>query len=79
MLGAMDRPQLLQVIENPAKMLGVKFEAGLSSRIQDAVANEPGSLPLLEFALTLLWEKRKGEWLTHAAYEEIGEIRGSFS
>jgi len=78
-LGAMNREELSQVIEKPADKLGVKFADGLVKRILDSVENEPGNLPLLEFALTELWAKRKGKELTHAAYEEIGEVQGALT
>jgi WD40 repeat protein len=78
-LGAMNREELSQVIEKPADKLGVKFADGLVKRILDSVENEPGNLPLLEFALTELWERRKGKELTHTAYEEIGEVQGALT
>ena len=43
-------------------------------RILDDVGQEPGSLPLLEFALTQLWAKQKRGQLTHEAYSEIGGV-----
>jgi len=78
-LGAMNRDELREVIERPAAKLGVTFEAGLVQRILDAVVNEPGNLPLLEFALTELWSRRNGRQLTHAAYEAIGEVEGALA
>jgi len=78
-LGAMNREELSQVIEKPADKFGVKFAEGLVKRILDSVENEPGNLPLLEFALTELWAKRKGKELTHSAYEEIGEVQGALT
>jgi hypothetical protein len=78
-LGAMNREELSQVIEQPAAKLGVTFEAGLVKRILDAVVDEPGNLPLLEFALTELWGRRSGKQLTHAAYEAIGEVEGALA
>lgn len=78
-LGAMNREELSQVIEKPADKLGVKFADGLVKRILNSVENAPGDLPLLEFALTELWSKRKGKELTHAAYEEIGEVQGALT
>lgn len=32
-------------------------------------------MPLLEFALTRLWEKQKNRELTHQAYQEIGGVK----
>lgn len=78
-LGAMNRNELLQVIEKPALKLGVTFQDGLVERIFDDVDKEPGNLPLLEFALTELWKRRTGKQLTHAAYKEIGEVQGAIA
>ncbi len=76
---SMNREELTQVIEKPADKLGVSFEAGLVQRILDDVEDEPGNLPLLEFALTELWKRRRSKQLTHAAYEEIGEVQGALA
>ncbi len=78
-LGPMNREELTEVIEKPAQKLGVTFEAGLVERILDDVESEPGNLPLLEFALTELWQRRQGKELTHLAYTEIGEVQGALA
>jgi WD40 repeat protein/DNA-binding SARP family transcriptional activator len=77
MLGPMNREELRRAIERPAAVQGVALEAGLVERILDDVGDEPGNLPLLEFALTLLWERQSYGWLTHAGYEEIGRVEGA--
>ncbi|MBD2214697.1 pentapeptide repeat-containing protein [Nostoc linckia FACHB-104] len=79
LIAPMNRKELKQVVEKPALKLGVTFEPGLIERILDDVDSEPGNLPLLEFALTLLWEKRTNKQLTHAAYEAIGEVQGALA
>ncbi len=73
-LGSMTRQELRAVIEVPAEQLKVKLEDGLTERILEAVSNEPGDLPLLEFALTLLWARQSNGMLTHASYNEIGGV-----
>ncbi|BAY65347.1 WD-40 repeat-containing protein [Calothrix brevissima NIES-22] len=78
-LGPMNREELTQVIEKPAQKLGVTFEIGLVKRILEDVENQPGNLPLLEFALTELWNKRRGKQLTHKIYEEIGQVEGALA
>ncbi|NCR56175.1 MAG: S-layer homology domain-containing protein [Microcystis aeruginosa L211-07] len=78
-LGPMNREELTEVIEKPAQKLGVTFEAELVKRILDDVESEPGNLPLLEFALTELWQRRQGKQLTHVAYTEIGEVQGALA
>jgi WD40 repeat protein len=79
LIRAMKHEELEQVIVKPAEKMGVTFQAGLVKRILDDIESEPGNLPLLEFALTKLWEKRKGKQLTHAAYEDIGEVKGALA
>ncbi|MBK9053033.1 MAG: hypothetical protein IPL78_19620 [Chloroflexi bacterium] len=71
-LGPMSRQDLVRAIANPAKRLAVTFESGLVMRIVSDVGDEPGNLPLLEFALSALWGQRKGNQMTHEAYVEIG-------
>ncbi|MGB3759281.1 MAG: hypothetical protein WBA07_23360 [Rivularia sp. (in: cyanobacteria)] len=76
---SMNHEELQEVIIKPADKLGVSFEAGLVERILDDVEDEPGNLPLLEFALTQLWKRRTGKQLSHVAYEEIGEVEGALA
>ena len=78
-LGAMNRAELLEVIEKPAAILGFEFERGLAERILDDVKNGPGNLALLEFALTELWEERTGNQLTYQAYETIGRVKDALT
>ncbi|MFN6565538.1 MAG: hypothetical protein RMY28_037850 [Nostoc sp. ChiSLP01] len=76
---SMNRSELTDVIAKPAQKLGVTFQDGLIERILNDVKSEPGNLPVLEFALTLLWEKRQSKQLTHAAYEDIGKVEGALA
>ena len=78
-LGVMNREELCDVIEQPVAKLEVGFEAGLVDRILKDVENEPGNLPLLEFALTELWKRRMGKTLTHGAYDAIGQVEGALA
>ena len=79
MLGPMNRDELRAAIEAPAGMQGAAFESGLVERILDDVGEEPGNLPLLEFALTLLWGRHSHGWLTHVGYEAIGRVEGALA
>lgn len=78
-LGPMNEDELRRVIEKPSHMRGVSFEPGLVERILADVRHEPGNLPLLQFALTELWELQEENALTHNAYEAIGTVRGALS
>ncbi|MEY3256194.1 MAG: hypothetical protein RLZZ29_1329, partial [Cyanobacteriota bacterium] len=49
--------ELRQVIQQPAAQHGVVFEEGLVEQIIKDVQGQSGSLPLLQYALQLLWEE----------------------
>ncbi|GAK58061.1 WD-40 repeat protein [Candidatus Vecturithrix granuli] len=74
-LGPLNRDELRTAIECPATLLQVEIEDGLADRILDALKDEPGTLPLLEFALTELWQHQSYRTLTHAAYSAIGRLK----
>jgi WD40 repeat protein len=77
-IGRMTREQLQRAVEGPVGR-EVTYEAGLVDRILDDVGGEPGNLPLLEFALTLLWDHQVGGVLPHAAYEALGGVEGALA
>lgn len=78
-LGPMSRQDLVRAIANPAKRLGVTFESGLVMRIVSDVGDEPGNLPLLEFALSALWAQRENDQMTHGTYVDIGGVAGALA
>lgn len=79
LLGPMTRAELARAVVNPAHLWQVSFEPGLVGRILRDVGSEPGSLPLLEFALAALWERQEAGRLTHAAYDEIGGVEAALA
>jgi serine/threonine protein kinase len=70
---------LEQAIIEPARRVGVKFEDGLATTIISDVNYQAGALPLLQYALTELFEQREGRLLTHAAYLKIGRAVGALA
>lgn len=79
MIGPMDREELLEVIQRPLSGTFVSFEPGLTTQILNDVGHEPGNLPLLEFALTSLWEEQVDGKLTFTAYEKVGKVGGALT
>ena len=69
--------ELYEAIVEPAAKVGVRFESGLAGRIIAEALDQPGSLPLLQFALTELFDRREGSTVTMQAYDEIGGLSGS--
>ncbi|MER5756739.1 serine protease [Streptomyces sp. NPDC002088] len=79
-IAPLDRPALLRAITGSAgRVPGLAFEPGLPERIVDDAEAEPSCLPLVQFALTRLWESRRHTLLTHAAYESLGRVGGALT
>ncbi|MBD2096470.1 CHAT domain-containing protein [Trichocoleus sp. FACHB-591] len=74
LIGPMSTADLEAAIALPAALMKVKIADGLTIRILESISQAPGNLPLLEFALTLLWERQQQGELTHAAYDAIGGV-----
>lgn len=75
----MTSAELLRSIEGPAKSVGLVYEEGLAQRILEDVRRQPGSLPLLQYALKELYQKREGRYLTNAAYDAIGGVESALA
>ena len=61
-----------EAIEGPARSAGLALEPGLVAAILGDAADEPGSLPLLQLALTELWRHQRNGFLTHEDYRRLG-------
>ena len=68
---------LAAAIERPAQSVGVRFEPGLVSQIITDVRDQPGALPLLQYALTELFAARSSDLLTADAYRATGGVVGA--
>jgi WD40 repeat protein/energy-coupling factor transporter ATP-binding protein EcfA2 len=85
----MRRDDLVSIVSDPAMTVGLQFEEGLIETIVDDALNttfkekkDVGSstvLPLLEFALTQLWENRRDGRLTREDYKSIGGVTGGLA
>lgn len=74
---APSRDDLAKAITNPAISAGLILEAGLVDEIIQHVDEQPGGLPLLQHALTELFERRDGNLLTVDAYRATGGVVGA--
>ena len=74
MLSPLTAEQTRQAIERPAATRGVVLRRGLADQIVADASG--GALPLLEFALTRLWETQRHKTLTFEGYHEMGGIGG---
>jgi len=68
--------ELEQVIVGPAEHAGIRVEPELKRAIVDEVAEQSGALPLLQYALTELFEHQDSGVLTLGQYREMGGVMG---
>jgi len=69
--------ELDSAIASPSERVGLQLESGLVAAILRDLGDQPGTLPMLQYALTELYEKRAGRVLTRSAYQEIGGVLGA--
>ena len=78
-------PEIAQIIREPARAAGLRFEEDadrgrLEDVLQEAAVADPASLPLLEFVLDALYEAgRERRLLTFAAYRALGGLEGAIA
>jgi hypothetical protein len=84
LLAAPDEGEVRQMIVQPAREAGLRFEfddragVGLADVIHADAVKDRGALPLLSFMLDQLWQRRtdRGE-LTFQAYRDLGGLAGA--
>ncbi|MBU1746716.1 MAG: hypothetical protein KKA73_03430 [Chloroflexi bacterium] len=69
--------ELRRAIEEPARRAGVSVEPGLVDALVTDAGGASGALPLLQYALTELFEHREGRTMTLAAYQDMGGLAGA--
>lgn len=76
-VGPMSPEELRSAIAEPGRVAGLQFEAGLVDQILEDAKGASSELPLIEYALTELWQRRQGNLLTYKAYQAIGGVEGA--
>lgn len=71
--------ELERAMVQPAQELGAGFEPGLVALMVADCIGLPAPLPLLQYALSELFERREGAQLTIAAYEGMGRLTGALA
>ena len=69
--------ELERAISGPAERMGVVLEPGLVAQMVADLSDQPGALPLLQYALTELFERRRGNTMGIEAYRAIGGVSGA--
>lgn len=73
----MSRRELSDAVRMPAEQLGLRFEEGLADEIVSNAEPIDHPLPLLESALTRLWDIRVDGAMTWEGYQKIGGVSGA--
>jgi WD40 repeat protein/DNA-binding SARP family transcriptional activator len=68
-----------QAVTGPAEQAGVTVERRLVAQMVAEVTDQPGALPLLQYALTELFDGRQDATLTAEAYQAIGGLTGALA
>jgi WD40 repeat protein len=72
----LDTAGLREAIERPLQRLQtVRFESQLIDQLIAEVEGQPGRLPLMQFALSHLWERQRDGLVTYASYRAQGDLR----
>ena len=79
LIGPMDAAQLGKAMKMQADQAYLEFEEGLNNAILAEVEQEPGAMPLLQYALRSLWNRRWGRFLCYEEYEAIGGVHQAIS
>jgi WD40 repeat protein len=69
--------ELERAIVRPASRVGVHVEPELVAALLKDVGEQPGTLPLLQYALTELFDKRRGSVMTLSEYHASGGVAGA--
>lgn len=75
----LNEQELVQAIVAPAGRMGVRVDSDLLGAIVADMEDQPGALPLLQFALHRLFEQREDDRLTFAAYDQQGGVQGAMA
>lgn len=69
--------ELEAAARRPAEQVGVTFESALLGHLISDVGNQPGALPLFQYALTELFDRRAGNVLQASTYRAMGGVEGA--
>ena len=71
--------ELERAIVEPARRAGVEYEPGLVARIAAETVGQPSPLPLLQYMLRELFERRSGRTLTLDNHTQLGGLAGALA
>jgi formylglycine-generating enzyme required for sulfatase activity len=80
LLAPLGRDEIREAVVGPAAVKGVSFESDATvDLLVDSTMAAQGAMPLLQFALAELWERRDGDVIPAAALDALGGVSGALS
>jgi WD40 repeat protein len=65
--------ELKAAVEQPAAMVNLQYQSGIVDDLVKKVLGQPAALPLLQFTLRSLWDKRDRNRITWEVYNKVGD------
>jgi WD40 repeat protein len=65
--------ELKAAIERPAALVNLQFQSGIVDDLVKKVLGQPAALPLLQFTLRTLWDRRDRNRITWEVYGKVGD------
>lgn len=75
----LDADELRDIVEGQTRLAGLRLEAGLGALISREAAAERAPLPLIQHALSVLWDGRRGPLLRLKEYQELKGLAGAIT
>jgi len=80
----LEKEEIEEAIKKPAELVGMAVEPGLVAQMTTDFLCNPGSLPLLQYTLDVLWKEasqgeEKSKYLTLKTYRKFGGIQGTLT
>jgi len=65
--------ELKAAVERPAMLVNLQFQSGIVDDLVKRVLGQPAALPLLQFTLRSLWDRRDRNRITWEVYRKVGD------
>jgi hypothetical protein len=65
--------ELRAAVERPAALVNLQFQSGIVDDLVKKVLGQPAALPLLQFTLRQLWDRRDRNRVTWEVYRKVGD------
>jgi basic membrane lipoprotein Med (substrate-binding protein (PBP1-ABC) superfamily) len=71
--------ELEEAVQLPMRQANVEMEPALLAAVLTDVIGQPGALPLFQYTLTMLFDRRESGVVTVDAYRSIGGLKGALA